>query len=302
MIWSKKKSNQKPKGKPNERVYAIGDIHGCYQEMVALIDMIHRDCAARKDKQTYLIFLGDLIDRGPDSRGVIEHLMRFPHEFATPLFIMGNHEEMMVRGLMGEPELLSGWLDHGGYSCAESYGVPRSYLQGQEPDAQEHVLRSAIPKSHAMFLKGFLESVQFGDYLFAHAGIRPGVPLDQQSGREMRWIRGPFLEHEGQRLAEAANVQEAGCGVIPCGLQQNMIGLMVAQDIIDQIRRERDLAAGLFLSRKAPLDQSGNHGTIAKSPLHEVTFSQPGIEIISHHVLGEQGLQIERGQIAQPPD
>lgn len=197
MIWSKKKSDQKPKGKPGERVYAIGDIHGCYHQMIELIGMIHTDCAARKDKQTYLIFLGDLIDRGPDSRGVIEHLMRFPYEFASPLFIKGNHEEMMVRGLTGEPELLSGWLEHGGYSCAESYGVPRSHLQGQEADAQEHVLRSAIPKSHAMFLKGFLESVQFGDYLFTHAGIRPGVPLDQQSGREMRWIRGPFLEHEG---------------------------------------------------------------------------------------------------------
>lgn len=146
---------------------------------------------------TYLIFLGDLVDRGPDSRGVIELLKTFPYDFAKPLFIMGNHEEMMVRGLMGEPELLPDWLEYGGFSCAESYGVPQSQLLGQDPAAMEHILRSAIPKSHVTFLSEFLESIQFGDYLFTHAGIRPGVPLERQNARELRWIREPFLEYQG---------------------------------------------------------------------------------------------------------
>lgn len=197
MFSRKNKSQTAAKGKANKRAYAIGDIHGCLQETLDLLELIQADNAQRPAKETYLVFLGDLIDRGPDSRGVIELLIDFPYAFAKPLYVMGNHEEMMVRGLMGEPELLSGWLEHGGFTCAESYGVPRSHLQGQDADAMEHILRSAIPKRHAEFLKTFLESVQFGDFLFTHAGIRPGIPIEQQSGREMRWIRDPFLEYEG---------------------------------------------------------------------------------------------------------
>lgn len=197
MFGFKQKTKKIPKGKAGKRAYAVGDIHGCLDETKRLLSLIDADNENRSSAETYIVFLGDLIDRGPASRGVIELMMDFPYAFAEPLFIMGNHEEMMVRGLMGEPELLPGWLEHGGFTCAESYGVPRSHLQGQEPDAMEHILRSAIPKSHAEFLKSFLEYVQFGDYLFTHAGIRPGVPLEQQSARELRWIRGPFLDYEG---------------------------------------------------------------------------------------------------------
>ena len=82
----------------------------------------------------------------------------------------------MVRALSGEPELLPDWLEYGGLSCAESYGVPQSRLLGCDPDTIEFILKSAIPQSHIEFLADFLEYVQFGDYLFTHAGIRPGVP------------------------------------------------------------------------------------------------------------------------------
>ncbi|MCR9271104.1 MAG: serine/threonine protein phosphatase [Hyphomonadaceae bacterium] len=222
MFAFRKKSARLPRGKPGERAYAIGDIHGCLQETLQLLEQIEADCAQRDPKTTHLIFLGDLIDRGPESRGVIELLMDFPYRFAQPHFITGNHEEMMVRGLMGEPELLSGWLEHGGFACAESYGVPRSHLQGQQPDALEHILRSAIPKKHADFLKSFLESVQFGDYFFTHAGIRPGIPLDKQSGREMRWIRGPFLEHEGDHGVVVVHGHTVNDEVV---VKSNRIGL-----------------------------------------------------------------------------
>ncbi|MEM7329354.1 MAG: metallophosphoesterase family protein [Pseudomonadota bacterium] len=186
-----------PKGKSGERAYAIGDIHGCLAETRALLQNIKTDNDYRDEAKTYLVFLGDLIDRGPDSKGVIELLLNFPFGFAEPLYVMGNHEEMMVRGLMGESELLPDWLKYGGYACAESYGLSRSQLMGQQPDALEHMLRSVIPKKHVEFLASFLDYVQFGDFLFTHAGIRPGVTLEQQNSRELRWIRDPFLNFEG---------------------------------------------------------------------------------------------------------
>lgn len=213
---------REPSGKPGARAYAIGDIHGCLEQAERLLALIEADNAERADAETYVVFLGDLIDRGPDSKGVIELAMNFPYEFAKPLFIMGNHEEMMVRGLMGEPELLSGWLEHGGFACAESYGVPRSHLQGQDAEAMEHILRSAIPRSHALFLKDFLEYVQFGDYVFTHAGIRPGVPLAEQSARELRWIRDPFLEYEGDHGVVVVHGHTVSDEVV---VKSNRIGL-----------------------------------------------------------------------------
>ncbi len=197
MISLKRKTGWTPNGKPGERAYAIGDIHGCVDQMKSLLQKIKTDNDYRDDAKTYLIFLGDLIDRGPDSKGVIDLAMNLPLKYVEPLFVMGNHEEMMVRGLTGEPELLANWLTYGGYACAESYGVSRSRLVGQRPEILEHVLRSAIPQEHIDFLQGFLDYVQFGDFLFTHAGIRPGVPLDEQGAREFRWIRDPFLSFEG---------------------------------------------------------------------------------------------------------
>lgn len=182
------------KGNENQRVYAVGDIHGCLSETKELLLKIKTDNDYRDDRKTYIIFLGDLVDRGADSKGVIEYLKNFPFNFAEPLFIKGNHEEMLVRSLSGEPHLLQDWLNYGGFACAESYGIDRSRLLGLSPDAQQAILLSAIPDSHITFLDSFLESVQFGDFLFVHAGIRPGIPISHQDASEMRWIRKPFLD------------------------------------------------------------------------------------------------------------
>lgn len=186
-----------PKGKPGQRVYAIGDIHGCLSLLKKLLHQIKTDNDYRHTTETHLVFLGDLIDRGPNSQGVIEFLMKFPYDFARPLFIMGNHEEMLIRALSGEPHLLPGWLDHGGYACLESYGVDQRQLMRQRLDVLEHIVKTAIPNSHIQFLRGFLDYVQCGDFFFTHAGVRPGVSLKNQTAHEMRWIRDPFLGYEG---------------------------------------------------------------------------------------------------------
>ena len=188
-------------GPPLKRAYAIGDVHGRLDLLEQLIKNIKADIeeqnkAISEAIESHIIFLGDLIDRGPDSKGVVEFLMSFQPDFAKVHLISGNHEESLVRALSGEPELISSWLDHGGKPTALSYGVDPGAILYQTANAQEYILCSAIPKSHIRFLSSFSESVQFGDYFCVHAGIRPGVPIHEQDINDLRWIRGEFLDSE----------------------------------------------------------------------------------------------------------
>jgi serine/threonine protein phosphatase 1 len=184
-----------PSGPANSRAYAIGDIHGRLDLLEALLDRIARDNAARRPlARTYLVILGDLIDRGPDSRGVIELLMTRPPAFARPVFIKGNHEEFLLRVLEGEEDTVVDWLTYGGYQCCESYGLSRGWtLNVSAPEILER-LRAVVPAAHRTFLENMADSFQFGDYLFVHAGIRPGVPLEAQTSQDLRWIREGFLD------------------------------------------------------------------------------------------------------------
>lgn len=183
-----------PAGTPGRRLYAIGDVHGCYDEMCQLLDKIEQDHRARAPKACFIVFLGDLVDRGPNSRDVIRHLLEQPPDFADLHVIKGNHEEMMLRCLSGEPDLIGQWLLHGGNTCAQSYGIDPSRLLDGDVETIEHLLLSHIPRSHIAFLDDCVDSVRFGDYLLVHAGVRPGVALDRQSGQDLRWIRKEFLE------------------------------------------------------------------------------------------------------------
>ena len=186
----------RPRGSPGKRVYAIGDVHGCQDELTRLLGLIEADNAARPKRACFIVFLGDLIDRGPASAGVIRQLRRHPPAFAEVHFIKGNHEEMMVRALTGAPDLIASWLSHGGESCAISYGIDPSVLRDPDPVRLEHILLSHIPEADIRFLDGFVDTVRFGDYVLVHAGLRPGIPISAQSGRDLRWIRAEFLGSE----------------------------------------------------------------------------------------------------------
>ena len=207
-----------------------------------LLAQIEDDIAARSPKQTHIIFLGDLIDRGPHSRSVIERLIDFAPANASCHFLMGNHEEVLVRGLRGEANLLDGWIQHGGDATAESYGVDAVYLRSQGQGALEHALLSAIPERHIRFMAGFLDSIQFGDYLLVHAGIRPGTPLADQSPSDMRWIRKDFLEstrEHGSVIVHGHSVEE---GIMQ---RSNRIGLDTGAyrtGILSAVRLENDQA------------------------------------------------------------
>ena len=181
-------------GKFGERAYAIGDVHGCVDLLQSLLVKIEQHNARAEQKPAHIIYLGDLIDRGPASKQVLDLLCTRNNEPFQTHYIMGNHEEALLRGLSGEPNLLEPWLRHGGQATVESYGVARGLLYGRSDDELEHIIRSAIPGTHLDFLSTFVDSIRFGDVLFVHAGIRPGIPLEAQSPQDMKWIRKEFVE------------------------------------------------------------------------------------------------------------
>ena len=179
---------------PGHRAYAIGDIHGRLDLLDELLALIETDDSSRLAVKTTIVFLGDLIDRGPQSAQVVERLRRYRPSFAKTVFLTGNHEEVLLRVLAGDLEVLPDWLRFGGAECLRSYGVDPVDLQSLSRSEALKRLRSAIPKEHVKFLSSFVDTASFGKYLFVHAGIRPGVPLSQQLPRDLRWIRMPFLE------------------------------------------------------------------------------------------------------------
>ena len=124
---------------------------------------------------------------------VVERLRTYNDPRIRTVFILGNHEEVLLRILSGEPDLVAKWRQFGGGECLKSYGVETSELAGATDKAALEIVRRAIPKEHAKFIEGFDDSCRFGDYLFVHAGIRPGIGIDQQRQSDLRWIREPFL-------------------------------------------------------------------------------------------------------------
>ena len=189
--------NSGPAGPDGYRAYAIGDIHGRLDLLEILLTKIEADIASRPRSENLIIFLGDLIDRGPDSATVVERLRTYGPGDAAMVFLSGNHEEVMLRILAGERGgLLADWLKFGGAECLASYGLDPAVLATKGEAAALKAVKAAVPKAHAEFLASFADTFRFGDYLFVHAGIRPGLGIADQSQRDLRWIREPFLEDD----------------------------------------------------------------------------------------------------------
>jgi serine/threonine protein phosphatase 1 len=182
-----------PAGARGYRAYAIGDIHGRLDLLEQMLAKIHAELQRRPARRTLLVFVGDLIDRGPSSAQVIERLRTYRREGIQPVFLLGNHEEVLLRILRGDDSLIASWLEFGGLQCLQSYGVDATRLSGRSDDELVEIIRGVVPASHVEFLDSFIDSCRFGDYLFVHAGIRPGVELEQQRQADLRWIREPFL-------------------------------------------------------------------------------------------------------------
>ena len=204
------------------RVYAIGDVHGRADLVDELLARIEADHAERGPAKTVIVFLGDLIDRGPDSARVIERLRTYTPHGTRLVFLTGNHEEVLLRLLRGESQHLRDWLRFGGAECAKSYGIDPSSLKRLDPQRAIRQLRDKIPVTHRTFLESFVDTFRLGSYLFVHAGIRPGVQMAEQSQTDLRWIRAPFLEDDcdhgvvvvhGHTIAEEIQVRNNRIGL-----------------------------------------------------------------------------------------
>lgn len=177
------------------RIYAIGDIHGELGLLEQLQSAIDDDLAAHPIDNAIEVTLGDYIDRGPDSRGVIHHLSTRPPQGRTRISLMGNHEDYLVQ-FLDDPTVLYDWLPNGGVPTLTSYGVnvDRSNV---DPARVHQEFTAALPQHHRAFITGLQTSHRSGDVLLVHAGIRPTVPLDEQTSHDLMWIRRDFLAHAG---------------------------------------------------------------------------------------------------------
>ena len=184
---------REPAGASGCRAYAIGDIHGRLDLLEELLAKIHAELQHRPARKVLLIFVGDLIDRGPSSAQVIERLRTYSRTGVKPVFLLGNHEEVLLRILGGDAALITKWCWFGGAECLLSYGVDPAAIASMSGDEALATVRRAIPPEHVEFLESFVDSCRFGDYLFVHAGIMPGVALEEQRQADLRWIREPFL-------------------------------------------------------------------------------------------------------------
>jgi serine/threonine protein phosphatase 1 len=173
-------------------VYAIGDIHGRDDLLAALIGAIRADAAGRA--RNLLVCLGDHVDRGPASAAVIERLSRFEAEGFTLVPLQGNHEHLMLQ-FLADPDAGGVWLANGAAATLASYGVPvePGWPERFRYEALRDALARNLPIHHRRFLDTLATSHAAGDYLFVHAGVRPGIPLDRQDAHDLIWIRGSFL-------------------------------------------------------------------------------------------------------------
>lgn len=183
------------------RVYAVGDIHGRLDLLDQLLFRIEADERARGTAQTQLIFLGDLVDRGPNSAGVVQRALELKQSGRPVRLLMGNHEEVFLKALGGSLEALRFFVKIGGRATILSYGFDETEYDRLDYDALLPELIARVPAEHVAFLKSFEDRIAIGDYLFVHAGIRPRVPIDEQSGGDLRWIRSEFLDFRGDHGA-----------------------------------------------------------------------------------------------------
>jgi serine/threonine protein phosphatase 1 len=178
-----------------ELLFAIGDIHGRVDLLNRILAQIESDVASQQANEKTLVFVGDYVDRGPDSRGVIEILLHGLPESFSAHFIKGNHEAMLLH-FLDDPNRLDHWRMNGGEPTMASYGVDVVGLKasGASTNAWRDAFMNRLPPAHLDFYRHLALEVSAGDYLFVHAGVRPDVPLDDQDEHDLLWIRDEFLD------------------------------------------------------------------------------------------------------------
>lgn len=178
-----------------ERVYAIGDVHGRLDLFDALVNAVEADDAISPRARTTIVLLGDLVDRGEDSAGVLAAARRLQSRRRVRI-LCGNHEEMFLKSLQ-DLEVFRFFLRPGcgGRATLASYGLAVQDMNRLDLDEAQAMARGHVPAADIAFIRSFEDAIAIGDYLFVHAGVAPDVPLELQRPADLRWIREPFLSH-----------------------------------------------------------------------------------------------------------
>lgn len=183
---------RRPSLKAGQRVYAIGDIHGCIDLLNELLARIDKDIALRPTDRPLYVFLGDYIDRGPSSRETIDRLVEHGATNES-VFLKGNHEFIAIKCL-SDHALFDQWMRLGGIKTLISYGVlPEALASAKEIAELQAAFHNALPQTHLRFFRDLKSWFACGDFFFAHAGVRPNVELSLQKESDLLWIRDEFL-------------------------------------------------------------------------------------------------------------
>ncbi|MEZ5802216.1 MAG: metallophosphoesterase family protein [Rhizobiaceae bacterium] len=175
------------------RLYAIGDVHGCAEHLAEMHRLIAAEIERDRPRDWRIVHLGDYIDRGPDSKGVLARLIEAKARDARHIALLGNHDAGFL-DFLAEPTHHGLFARFGGETTAASYGVSVNFGDPAALERGHAALTKAMPRSHIDFLAKLSLSVCFGDFFFCHAGIKPGVPLDRQQAEQLIWIRDEFLD------------------------------------------------------------------------------------------------------------
>ncbi|MEP0390795.1 MAG: metallophosphoesterase family protein [Erythrobacter sp.] len=203
-----------------ERFYLIGDIHGRLDLFETMVAAIEDDDASRGNAKTQVVLLGDLVDRGPDSAGVVA-LTRHWQCQRTVRVLAGNHEQMMLDAFK-KPEILRHFLKHGGRETVMSYGMTKKQFNAMTLEELFAALPQLISQSERDYIASFEEYIVAGDYMFVHAGIDPALPIEEQKRADLLWIRDRFLSHEGPLDKVVVHGHTIFNKVMDCG---NRIGI-----------------------------------------------------------------------------
>ena len=203
----------KPHAPPGRRLYAIGDIHGRLDLLERLMFTIRKDNARREPASTTIVVLGDIIDRGPQSAEIVRRFQRYTEANDRFIVLRGNHEEMMLQSLSGDLRALQAWMRFGGDETLRSWGVPVDQLASRPPREMAAAAARAVSPAELDWLAARPFSYRAGDYLFVHAGVRPGVALSEQDPQDLLWVSRDFTDSEadhGAVVVHGHTIEEDG--------------------------------------------------------------------------------------------
>ncbi|MBC9876937.1 serine/threonine protein phosphatase [Bradyrhizobium sp. INPA01-394B] len=193
MITLPSQNSPRPKLPNGVRIYALTDIHGCAHLLEQMFAVIDADMANSRPYRAIEVFLGDYIDRGPDSRRTLDLLIQ-RSRYRNTVFLKGNHEAYFT-AMLDDPSRAADWLQFGGLQTLMSYGISAPPDLGEDEQADlVRELISAMPPQHIAFLRQLRPTFTCGDFFFVHAGVRPGIPLSEQREQDLLWIRDEFLQ------------------------------------------------------------------------------------------------------------